>query len=96
MNLYPALWTLAKRIEGLVTNLSVHASGVLIINGSLTKHNSAMKTSKGVVVTAWDLSDSEKMGALKYDLLTVAAIDKIRTCMNYLLEYKYMEWQGRS
>ncbi len=94
MNLYPALWTLAKRIEGLVTNLSVHASGVLIINGSLTKHNSAMKTSKGVVVTAWDLNDSEKMGALKYDLLTVAAIDKIRTCMNYLLEYKYMEWQG--
>lgn len=94
MKMYPQLWQLSKRIEGLVTNLSVHASGVLILNGKVTDHNSIMKTSRGVRVTAWDLHDSEAMGALKYDFLTVQALDKIRTCMNLLLEDKLMEWQG--
>ena len=94
MATYPQLWTLAKRIEGLVTNLSVHASGVLIMNGSATEHNSVMKTSKGICVTAWDLHDSEEAGGLKYDFLTVQGIDKIRACMSYLLDLNLMEWQG--
>ena len=94
MNLYPQLWNVANRISGLVSNLSVHASGVLILNGSIAEHNSIMKTSRKVLVTAWDLHDSEQMGALKYDFLTVQAIDKIRTCMNLLLEDQRIEWQG--
>lgn len=94
MNLYPQLWNVARRISGLVSNLSVHASGVLILNGSIAEHNSIMKTSRKVLVTAWDLHDSEQMGALKYDFLTVQAIDKIRTCMNLLLEDQRINWQG--
>lgn len=94
MQEYPELWKLSKRIEGLVTNLSVHASGVLIFNGSITEHNSVMKTSRGVRVTCWDLHDSESTGALKYDFLTVEALDKIRTCLNLLLEDHLIEWQG--
>lgn len=94
MATYPELWNVANRISGLVSNLSVHASGVLILNGKITEHNSVMKTSRKVLVTAWDLHDSEQLGALKYDFLTVQAIDKIRTCMNLLLEDQEMEWQG--
>ena len=91
---YPELWSVANRISGLVSNLSVHASGVLILNGSVTEHNSVMKTSRKVMVTAWDLHDSEQLGALKYDFLTVQAIDKIRTTMNLLLEDQQIEWCG--
>lgn len=94
MNSYPQLWKVANRISGLVSNLSVHASGVLILNGDITEHNSVMKTSRKVMVTAWDLHDSEQLGALKYDLLTVQAIDKIRTTLNLLLEDEQIEWQG--
>lgn len=94
MTKFPQLWRLSQRIAGLVTNLSVHASGVLILNGKVTDHNSIMRTSRGVRVTAWDLHDSEDAGALKYDFLTVQALDKIRTCMNLLLEDKKMEWYG--
>ena len=91
----PELWAVAKRIEGLVTNLSVHASGVLILNNpNITEHNSVMKTSRKVLVTAWDLHDSEQLGALKYDFLTVQAIDKIRTNLNFLLEDQQIEWCG--
>ena len=67
MSTYPELWSVANRISGLVTNLSVHSSGVLILNGKITDHNSIMKTSGNVLVTAWDLHDSEQLGALKYD-----------------------------
>ena len=53
-----------------------------------------MKTSKGVIVTAFDLEDTEQLGGVKYDYLTVEALDKIRTCMNWMLEDEVIEWQG--
>lgn len=90
----PELWKLSKRIEGLVTNLSVHAAGVIIFNETITDSNSIMKTKEGIKVTAWDLHDSEDIGSIKYDFLTVQALDKIRTCLNLLLEDKRIEWQG--
>ena len=45
-----------------------------------------MKTTKGILVTAFDLEDTEQAGGVKYDYLTVQALDKIRTAMNLLLE----------
>ena len=94
MNKNPLLWKVASRIEGLVTSLGCHASGVLALNDEVWKTNSVMKTSKGVLVTAFDLEDTEQLGGVKYDYLTVQALDKIRVCMNWLLENEYMEWQG--
>lgn len=90
----PDLWRLASAIEGLIVQLGVHASGILVVNGDIIKHNSIMRTSRGVVVSAYDLDDSEEMGGLKYDMLTVQALDKIRATLNYLLEDKVIEWQG--
>ena len=34
------------------------------------------------------------MGWVKFDLLTVQALDKIRACLNLLLEDGRIEWQG--
>ena len=94
MNRNPELWLVSKNIEGLVTRLTVHAAGVIVLNGAAYERNSKMKTNSGVVVTAYNLGDSEYMGGLKYDFLTVQALDKIRTCMNLLLEDGIMEWKG--
>lgn len=91
---YEGLWDVASSIEGLVTRLGVHASGVVAVNCDFTEYNSYMKTSKGVVVSAFDLHDSEEMGLIKYDFLTVSALDRIRQTMNYLLEDHKIEWQG--
>lgn len=91
---YPQLWELARTIEGLVTRLGVHASGVVAVNCPFTEYNSYMKTSKGQIVSAFDLHDSEKMGLIKYDFLTVSALDRIRQTFNYLLEDKIITWQG--
>lgn len=90
----PNMWRVASAIEGLITRLGCHASGVLALNDPIWKSNSVMKTSSGVLVTAYDLEDTEQLGGVKYDYLTVQALDKIRTCMNLLLEDERMEWQG--
>jgi DNA polymerase III subunit alpha len=89
-----SLWKLAYSIEGLITRLGVHASGVIAFNEDFTKHNSLMKTSRGVLVSAWNLEDTEYAGGLKYDFLTINALDKIRTTMNLLLEDGKIDWQG--
>ena len=94
MNENPKLWTLAQNIEGLVTRLGVHASGVVCVNGDFNEYNSVMKTSKEQLVSAYDLHTLERCGVLKYDLLTVSALDRIHQCMNYMLEDGVMEWQG--
>ena len=94
MDSNPQLKKLAFTIEGLVTRLGVHAAGVLIFDGDPWEYNSIMKTSKGLVVSGYNLEDSEQLGGLKYDMLTVAALDKIHATINYLLEDRMIEWQG--
>lgn len=94
MNQNKDLWELAQNIEGLVTRLGVHASGVVCVNGPFVQYNSILKTSRGQIVSAYDLHTLERCGVLKYDLLTVSALDRIHQCMNYMLEDKVMEWQG--
>lgn len=94
MNQNPKLWELAQAIEGLITRLGVHASGVVCVNGDFNQYNSVMKTSKEQIVSAYDLHTLERCGVLKYDLLTVSALDRIHQCMNYMLEDGVMEWQG--
>jgi DNA polymerase-3 subunit alpha len=94
MNKYPKLWALSQNIEGLVTRLGVHASGVVCVNGSFIEYGSYMRTSKGQLVTAFDLHDQEECALIKYDMLTVSALDRIHQTMNYLLEDKVIEWQG--
>ena len=94
MDKYPMLWKVASAIEGMITRLGCHASGVLALNQPIWKNNAAMKTSKGILVTAYDLGDTEQLGGVKYDYLTVQALDKIHVCMNWLLEDKHITWQG--
>lgn len=94
MNQYPRLWELAQNIEGLITRLGVHASGVVCVNKDINNYCSVMRTSKGQLVTSFELHTLEKCGLVKYDFLTVSALDRIRQCMNYMLEDGTMKWQG--
>ena len=94
MSQYPRLWETATAIEGLITRLGCHASGVLALNEPIYNFGAAMKTSKGQLVTAYDLEDAEQLGYVKYDYLTVQALDKIRVCLNWLVENEKIEWKG--
>jgi DNA polymerase III subunit alpha len=94
MTQYDMLWKVSLSIEGLVTHLGVHASGILCLNSPLTDNGAYMKTNKNQLVTAYDLHDQEDCGLVKYDALTVSALDRIHQCLNYMLESGRMQWQG--
>ncbi|TWL55376.1 DNA polymerase III subunit alpha [Bacillus licheniformis] len=91
---YPNLKETALKIEGLTNKRSSHAAGVIIFNDKYTKSNAMMKTPKGAYITQFNMGDSEAMGSVKFDLLTIEALDKIRVTLDQLIENEEIQWQG--
>lgn len=77
-----------------VNGVIVHNCGTMLYNGNTYDMNALATTPSGTRVTQFDLGDSEKMGSIKYDFLSVDALDKIHVCMDLLIKDGYMEWQG--
>lgn len=84
----------ALMIEGLISGLSLHASGIYIFKDGYLKQNSLMKTPRGDDVTCWDMPCSDYAGGLKYDNLTTECQDKLEVCTELLLKYGKIKWQG--
>jgi len=91
---YPKLKETALKIENTINKRSSHAAGIIIYNEHYSKYNAMMKTPKGANITQFNMGDSEALGGVKYDLLTIEALDKIRVTLDYLLEDGEIEWQG--
>ena len=93
---YPGLKDAMLLIEGLISGRSQHASGLIVFPDGYIKQNAMMKTSgeKKLPVTQFDAVDSAYMGGLKFDFLSINALDRIRAAMDLLLEYGKIEWQG--
>lgn len=84
----------AMAIEGLVTKRGSHAAGVYFFNEEYTSINAMMKTPSGLPVTQWDMNESDMLGGVKFDFLSIEGLDKIRACMDLLLEDDLMEDKG--
>ena len=84
----------ALMIEGLISGLSVHASGIYIFKNGYLAQNSLMKTPRGDNVTCWEMADSDWCGGLKYDSLTTECQDKLEVCVESLIKYGKINWQG--
>lgn len=91
MENYPELWEIAQGIEGLISGVGVHAGGVVITEDPITNTCGIMRTSSGDIVTAYDLHEVEAMSLIKIDLLATEGLTKIRTCVDLLCEYGYIE-----
>lgn len=91
---YDGLEKMILKIEGLVNKRSIHAAGVYIFNDGFLERNALMRAPNGQYITQWDMNGSDYMGCLKYDFLTIEALDKIRTAMDLLVEDGFMEDQG--
>lgn len=91
---YPNLKETALKIEGLVNKRSVHAGGVIIFNEDYYKSNAMMKAPNGSPITQFNLGDSEAVGNVKLDLLTIEALDKIRATLDMLIEHEEIEWKN--
>lgn len=58
----------AMEIEGLVNKSSIHSCGVFLVNEPFHTFNAIQVAPNGEFISAWDLSDSEYVGNIKYDL----------------------------
>lgn len=90
---YPELQETALAIEGLVNKRSIHASGVYIFNDEIYKTNAIMRAPSGDLITQHNMDDSDYCGNLKFDFLTIGALDRIRLTLNLLLEDGLIEWR---
>lgn len=91
---YDHLLECALALEGLITNRGLHAAGVIVCNNDYTDYISAMCSNNGTMCTCYDLWDSEEAGCIKFDMLTVEAIDKIHKTMDLLIQYDKLPWEG--
>lgn len=94
MSNYDDLIETALALEGLITNRGVHAAGVTICNKPYTEYLSAVRSADGAMTTNMNLIDSEAVSLVKFDMLTVSAIQKIHRCVDFCIENGLMEWQG--
>ena len=94
MDLNPELWRVAQRIEGLVCRMGIHAGGVIFVDKPFVESTSLMTAPDGTVVTAYELHDCEEVSLIKYDVLSVEALDKIHNCLDLLIKYGYIEDKG--
>lgn len=88
---YPEVWQVAKKIEGLVCRLGEHAGGVIFVDEPFENSTALMRAPNGDIMTQFDLHDCEDCSLIKYDLLSVEAMDKIHICLDLLIEQGYIE-----
>ena len=88
---YPQVWEVAQRIEGLVNRIGKHAGGVVIVDEEFTERAAIMATNKDEFVSQYELHTLEDLGLIKIDLLAVEALDRIRACLDLLVQGNYIQ-----
>lgn len=74
-------FSLAMRLEGLCRGIGKHAAGVIVGSETLDNFCPLVRESKGTDrVCGFNMGDAEKAGLVKFDILGVAALDKIALC----------------
>lgn len=94
VNKYPDLLDIALGLEGLIVSSSVHAGALNILKSDFTETGSIMVSTNGAVISQYDLHHAEYCGDLKMDLLSIDALEMIRSCLNLLLKDGLIQWQG--
>ena len=91
MNNYPELWNVAQKIEGLICGSGIHAGGVIFVDEPFTESTALMRAPDGTICTQFELHDSEAVSLIKYDALSVEAMDKIHNCLDLLCDAGLIE-----
>ncbi len=75
---------MAKPLEGLIRQDSIHAAGVVISKGPLTDHLPLMQKGDAELVTQVSMTDVEKLGLLKMDFLGLRNLDVIYSAVKII------------
>lgn len=99
---YPEIFAFAESIEGLVEKRGIHAAGVLITETPTVdsfpqqfsgKANDSKETSKrNKLATCYDMEDVEKLGGVKFDLLSVKVLTIIEQAHSEVVKKGKWKW----
>ena len=91
MNTYPELWQVAHKIEGLISGSGIHAGGVIFVDEPFENSCALMRAPDGTICTQFELHAAEEVSLIKYDALSVEALDKIHICLDLLVEHGFIK-----
>ena len=91
MNNNEELWNVAQKIEGLICGSGLHAGGVIFVDEPFTNSTALMRAPDGTICTQFELHDCEDVSLIKYDALSVEAMDKIHNCIDLLCDAGIVE-----
>lgn len=83
---YPDFFRTARKFEGIPRNSSAHASAILVTPEPITTWFPVHYDSEGAALTYYDGHECEECGAVKLDILGLASLNVIRTCLKFIDE----------
>ncbi|MDR0696693.1 MAG: DNA polymerase III subunit alpha [Christensenellaceae bacterium] len=84
-DLYKKVFEIAKQIEGLPRNTSIHAAGVVIYKEPALDMMPLAKNGEDLT-TQFDMSEVENLGLLKMDFLALITLTDVKMCHDYVLK----------
>ncbi|GIW65918.1 MAG: DNA-directed DNA polymerase [Candidatus Parcubacteria bacterium] len=86
------LLDIAKKLEGTVRHVSVHASGVIITPLNLTEYLPLQYApQENSIITQYDMYTIEELGLLKLDLLGLRTLSEIETALDLIKQRRNIE-----
>jgi DNA polymerase-3 subunit alpha len=82
------LLNVAKRLEGMARNASVHAAGVVISSTPLKELVPLYKTNRDEIVTQYDMKGLEKLNLLKMDFLGLTTLTIIHDAQALIKQHR--------
>ncbi len=82
---------LAETVDGYPCHLSIHSGGVVISRGKLTDLVPLERSTKGIVITQYDMGPIERLGLVKMDLLGHRSLTVIADTVEHVRENRGIE-----
>ena len=82
----PKIFEAAIELQQFVSNVGVHASGVVVSKDPLTQTLPLARSKDGYITTQWDGHGCEKAGLIKFDLLALQTLTTISICLKLIEE----------
>lgn len=83
---------LAKKLEGCVRHISVHAAGVVIAPGPISEYMPTQLDPKGgKIITQYDMYSAEEAGLLKFDFLGIRNLAILSDAINLVKKFYGVE-----
>ena len=79
-NIYPELFEIAQKLEGLESAASIHAAGTLITKDPVIESMPMIRQNKELQATALELKACESVKGIKYDFLGLNTLDILIYC----------------